>query len=125
VTAVDDVVDAYIHEADCRGACSACLLQAMAARPVLALPVGPNGRDEAAMAAWLPVAGGRWAAIEQALAEAIIDALDYDHMLYSHGRAWCSHSDTHGEPDVLLVGLTGPEQWTRVRVSVEVLDGVL
>ena len=80
----------------------------------LALPVGPEGRDQMAMAAW-PRAGGRWEAYEQFVTREIVRA------------AWLSESAAFWPPDAtdeLLVYDLGAS-WARVRVTVEVLDGIL
>jgi hypothetical protein len=98
-------------------------------RPMLALPAGPIGRDEMAMAAW-PRAGGTWAAFERDVAAALAPIVSE--------AAWESLRVLVGaeEWDVIvaddehlwLTPLAGARRtWARVRfrVSVEVLDGVL
>jgi len=80
---------------------------------MLALPVGPIGRDEAARAAW-PVAGGEWQRFEREAAARIVRST-WENV----GEAWPAHAD-----DQLFVYGRGGS-WARVRLSVEVLDGVL
>ena len=103
--------------------------------PMLALPVGPEGREMAAYHDWRERCEivGPWLRLERDLAESLTAALvDYDgaHLLDWGGKRWMFA----GAPGQQLVG--GPllfrgdqhdPAWARVRVrvSVEVLDGVL
>jgi len=93
-------------------------------RPVLALPVGPIGREEAAMAAW-PRAGGRWAAVEREIADGLLLSLYYG---YAAAGSWAVVGDMHRTPtDFHAQSYDRPEAFARLRVtvSVEVLDGIL
>lgn len=97
---------------------------------MLALPVGPIGREEAALAAW-PHAIGPCLHLERDVAAAL------QRMLFSEtsghwidGRLFEFDPGVDGEALVIqahpYLG-AGPQPWARVRVrvSVEVLDGIL
>ena len=95
-------------------------------RPALALPVGPEGRDEMAMAKW-PRAGGAWAAFERDVARAVTHqpTVIFD----SDGGRWLATggAGTLDGTEMLVARVGGSDGWAlvRVRVTVEVLDGVL
>lgn len=94
-------------------------------RPPLALPVGPEGRE---LANWAPqIARGPWRTLERDLADDVLVHLT-DRVTPMTSTGWAlTGSLCGGLGQFEAWDIERPERWAqvRVRVSVEVLDGVL
>jgi hypothetical protein len=105
-------------------------------RPMLALPVGPEGADIARGREWGPRlhVRGRWPEVERELSAVLHAALadpDRAHIVRIGGKDWAFSGPSaagellHGAP-LQFIGRPRDPAWAlvRVRMSVEVLDGL-